>query len=220
MTRTKLSIEKPSTPVLDLKGLPKTVQTALRDLPPKQQLFVMAYCGEARGNGSLAARLAGYTQAASGFQSWQLLTMPQVRVAIDTWMDEFAMSAAELTARIADLALANPGPFAEVIEEVVGKGKNAKTTRVLRYDITPENWARYQHWVRAIEVDGRTGRVTKLLLHDAQRAMETLAKIRKLFNDAPQINLMVYLEKLSDEDLLKQLDEARAALRTTALGAS
>jgi hypothetical protein len=158
-----------------LAHLPKKIQNTLKDLPPKQQRFVMAYCGEARGNGSLAARIAGYPAASAGFQGYSLLTEPVIRQAVDSWMHEFAMGSAELTARIADTALANPGPFVVV----------DPTTNKAKLEITEANWARYQHWVRALEVDPKSQQITKLHLYDSQRAMSTLAKILKLFSDAP-----------------------------------
>lgn len=200
----------------NLKDLPQAVAAVLADLPPKQQRFVAAYCGEARGNSSLAARLAGYTAASAGFHGYSLLKIPQVRKAVDAWMAAYAMSAAELTARIADLAVVHPGPFTKVVMETVttGKGKQKKTTQipVLKYVMTEETWERYQHWVRAIEVDARTGAITKLHLHDAQRAQATLAKILKLYSDQPILTLNLYLQNLSDEGLLDELMKARAAV--------
>lgn len=193
------------------KDLPIGVQSAMRPLALKQQRFVAAYCGEARGNASLAARIAGYTEKSCAFHGSAQLRDPQVRKAVEAWMTEFAMSAVELTARIAELAQVTPGPFIKV-QKV--KGADGKEQEVAALNITAENWARYQHWVRALEVDPATGNVTRLHLHNAQQAQATLAKILKLFSDAPQVTLNVYYEKLSNEELVEQIEAARAMARS------
>lgn len=189
--------------VKELRDLPKAVVEALDGLQPKLQRFVAAYCGEAHGNGALAAKIAGCPPTAAPQQAHDFLTRPQVRAAVDAWMTAYAMSAAELTHRIGDLAEANVGPFVT----------HDPATNELFYQVTPDNWERYKHWIKEMDFNSK-GKVTRLVLHDVQRAQATLAKILKLFSDAPIVNLTLYLAKLSDADLMKELQTARAALRS------
>lgn len=163
----------------------------------------MAYCGRARGNATLAAQIAGVTgtyatQAAVGCRFMGDL---RVRAAVEAWMEAFAMSAALLTASITDMAEANLGPFVEWQED---KSLLIKVP-------TAEEWEAHKHWVKEIEVDPKSGKVTRLTLHDSLAAKRDLAKILKLYSDAP-INvgtLNVTLQRMSDEELLAELERVR-----------
>jgi hypothetical protein len=188
------------------KDLPESVRTALEPLDPLRRRFVIAYCSECMGNGTAAAKRAGYAAKSAYSSANWVLKNPQVRLAIDAFMSAFAMSAVELTHRIADLASAHMGPF--VTHDPV---KNALT-----YEVTAENWERYQHWIRAIEVDPETGAVVRLILHDAQRAQDTLAKIFKLFSDAPIFTFRLQVRSASDAEIQRRLEAARAQVRGVA----
>jgi phage terminase small subunit len=55
-------------------------------LTPKEQAFVVAYIGEAKGNGTMAVRLAGYrgNRNVLGVTAARMLSKPKIRGAIDT----------------------------------------------------------------------------------------------------------------------------------------
>lgn len=183
--------------------LPQAVQVALKALTPLEQAFVIAYCGAARGNGALAAKLAG-VKGAYATQATRASVMrhdPAVNAAIEAWMNAHAISGTELTAQLIDLAQANPGPFVELQKNGTLKVK------VLSEDA----WQAHKHWIKGFDVDPRTGRVTKLHLHDAGLAKRELAKILKLYSDAPVYNFNMYLTQLSDDELLKEYQEAKVA---------
>lgn len=202
----------------ELKSLPPVVRESLLRCTPLQRRFVMAYCGRAASNGQLAVKLAGGTSdyGTRASLSSQLLREEPVRAAIDAWMTTFALGAAEITARIADLARSNLEPFLEVEPGTPGTRKRGgkRATRIVLggairlREQTDESWARYAHWIKNIEVDPKTGRITKLQVHDPLRALDLMAKILKLYSDAPQVNLFLYLQSLSDDDLLGEYERA------------
>lgn len=204
-----------------LNDLPPVVRESLLRCTPLQRRFVMAYCGMTPGNGQLAVKLAGgkgdYGSRAA--QASQLVREEPVRAAIDAWWTTFAAGAAEVTSRIADLARSSLEPFLEVEPGAPGvkKGKGKKARKAVRATSgggiklraqTDASWARHAHWIKRVEVDPKTGRVTDLQVHDPLKALDLHAKILKLYSDAPQVNLFLYLQSLSDDDLLGEYERA------------
>jgi len=208
-----------------LSALPPVVRESLLRCTPQQRRFVMAYCGRAARNGTLAMKLAGSTAdyGTRASQSSQFLREENVRVAIDAWMTTFALGAAEITAGIADLAKASLEPFLQVEPtQTVTKGKGKKKVTVksgggikLR-EQSDESWSRHAHWIKSVKCDPKTGQITDLQVHDPLRALDLMAKILKLYSDAPQVNLFMYLQSLSDDDLLKEYEQA---VRDAGMGA-
>jgi len=209
-----------------LNALPPVVRESLLKCSPEQQRFVMAYCGPAARNGTLAVKMAGskadYGTRAS--MSSGFLRVEAVRAAIDAWMTTFALGAAEVTAAIADMTRCSLEPFLEIepVKKVTrGRGKKAKVVEVgggirLRKQ-TDESWAAHAHWIKSVKVDPKTGRITDLQVHDRTRAADLMAKILKLYSDAPQVNLFMHLQSLSDDDLLKEYEQA---VRESGMGAA
>lgn len=198
--------KKPTTPKVptlpkEYQGLPTKVQARLLPLNTKERLFVIAYCGKARGNATLASQLAGVgqTYATNASQGSMLLQSPPVRAAIDAWMDAFAVSAAQVTAGIADLAQANVGPFLEY---------NVGTQQLTVKVPDAETWESHKHWVKSVRADAETGRVVHLEVHDALAARRELAKILKLYSDAPIFHFHLHLQQMTDDELLAQLAQA------------
>lgn len=191
------------------KKLPMAVQETLKALTPLEQRFVIEYCGRARGNGTLAATLAGCKGAKPtvATRASQMRHEPQVSAAIEAWMSAHALGATELTAKLIDLADVNPGPFTELQKD------GSLKVKVL----DDETWIAHKHWIKQIEVDPKTGTVTRLILHDSTHALRELAKILKLYSEAPQVNFNVYLQQLSDDELMKEWEEARAAIASGAV---
>jgi phage terminase small subunit len=81
--------------------MPKT-----SDLTLKQQLFVNAYLGEARGNGVQAARLAGYkgTDVTLRAVASENLTKPAIAARIEQRIEQAAMSADEVLRELTAIA--------------------------------------------------------------------------------------------------------------------
>ena len=58
----------------------------LRDLPPKRRAFVLAYVGEAKGNGAEAARIAGY--AKPRHEAARLLANADIAAIVESFAEE------------------------------------------------------------------------------------------------------------------------------------
>ena len=94
----------------------KSVKQQEPKLSLKQQLFVEAYIGVAKGNGTEAARLAGYagseeTLAAVAAEN---LRKPQILSRVRARVDEAAMSADEVLAELTKVARAEWKEFLEI----------------------------------------------------------------------------------------------------------
>lgn len=180
------------------QALPPRVQAALRKLTFMEQQFVVAYCTQARGNGTLAIQLIGkvgsYAMQAS-IASTMLHTL-KVRSAIDEWMDAFAMTAAQVTSAVRDLAEANMGPFV----------KWDSTTKQLQVRVPDEpTWEAHKHWIKSIQCNEK-GKVTEIQLHDRQAALREMSKILKLYSEAPIIGFHFHLTRMTDEELVRELE--------------
>lgn len=75
-------------------------------LTHKQELFVNAYLGEAKGNATEAARLAGYNgnDVTLGAVGAENLKKPQIAELIERRTSEAAMSAAEVLQKLSGIA--------------------------------------------------------------------------------------------------------------------
>lgn len=78
----------------------------------KQRLFVEAYLGEANGNASEAARLAGYAE--HKVTGSRLLTNANIRALVQKRVSQAAMSADEVLARVTAIGRADLGDFLRV----------------------------------------------------------------------------------------------------------
>lgn len=178
---------------------------------------MLAYCGEARGNASLALKLSGFqdrkTDSSISSYGSQLARDPAIRKAIEAFMQAFAMSAAEVTWNIRDLCDVSPEPFFEVSAPTLDKegvvtDPGGKLTLKSTFDV--DDWAKYARWVKAIQVDPKTNQVTHIELHDRAAALRDLAKILRLFTDQPIYAFNLYVNQMSDEELLREIMTARA----------
>lgn len=80
----------------------------------KQTLFVEAYLGEANGNASEAARIAGYRNP--GQLGHRLVKKSAIRARIDQRLASAAMPANEVLARLSEQASADLADFVEIDE--------------------------------------------------------------------------------------------------------
>lgn len=187
---------------INLSRLPTNVREAFTPLKPIERRFVVCYCSSARGNATLAARQAGVIDRTGntgtfGSRTSALMYNPDVRRAIEAWMEAYALSAVELTYQLKDLAEVNLGPF--VMRDELGN-------LVVR-TVSDDEWQAHKHWIKEIECSAKTGRVTRVVLHDALAARKELARILKLHTDQPIIALNLYLRGLTDEAILAKLME-------------
>jgi phage terminase small subunit len=147
-------------------------------LTVKQKNFIAAYLTSANFNATEAARLAGYegddvTLASVGYEN---LRKPQILEQVRASMRERAMEPEEIIGRLSDMGRASIGDFVTVQEhggwtvDLPKAVKNGKMHLIKKYKDTEEG--------------------VELTLHDPLRALETLAKIHKMFGEQ-QINIEV-----------------------------
>jgi len=166
----------------------------------RQAQFVLYYCGVAKGNGTKAAKLAGYQckdDPAFAVQASHLLSNPKVRVAVERRFKDLTMGAEEVLKRISDDARLDIAPLI-----VFDDNGNPKTK------LTPEALEEFGTLIKEIQTDPLTGRVTRIKLNDSQAARRDLARILQLYHDGPVVNVNVY-HQMTDDELREQLEAAR-----------
>lgn len=142
-----------------------------RPLTLKQRLFVEAYLGEARGNATEAARIAGYAEPNS--QGPRLLVNVGIRAIVESRVERAAMGADEVLARLATIARSDMGEFLSFDPTAGGAG--------YRIDLAKGK--------------GKTGILRKLKetlygpaieIHDPVRALKLLGEYHGLFRAKEQ----------------------------------
>lgn len=160
-------------------------------LPPRQRLFVESYLGAARFNATAAAKLAGYSEATAYSQGSRLLKNVEIAAAIKVRLDESAMTASEVLARLADMGRGTMEDFLRF------PGVGA------RLDLDSAREAGKLHLVKRFTNSEFAG--DSIELYDAQAALNTLGRHHGLFKDKLTVTtdgLDVLREFLSLEDTL------------------
>lgn len=127
---------------------------AFKALSPKQQAFVLSYCGEARFNATRSAEIVGY--AHPNTQGPRLLLNVGVRAAIKEVMQEKAMSTEEALLRMSEWGEGS-------LEHFLGEDG--------RLDINSTRARRYLHLLK--KVKQKDGEI-EIELHDAKDAVKTI----------------------------------------------
>jgi len=141
-----------------------------RKLQLKQQKFVDAYLGEANGNATEAARLAGYagndnTLRVVGHQN---LTNPNIRAEIARILAANCLSREEILSRLTDQALG------------VGEFLKADEAGEVSVDFAAMRKAGKMHLIHSIRVN-KFGQ--NIEFYDAQAALVHLGRYHVLFTD-------------------------------------
>jgi hypothetical protein len=134
----------------------------------RQRLFVFHYLGTADGNGSEAARMAGFAEP--GAAASRLLKNVNIRAAIDAKLSQAAMSADEVLARLSEMASVDMTDFVTI------------TKKQAWVDLDKARRLGKTHMVRAIKP---TKFGLSIVLHDSQAALEKLGRYHALFGDRP-----------------------------------
>lgn len=155
----------------------------------RQRLFVVYYLGEAGGNASEAARMAGYAEPRQ--EGSRLLTNADIRAAIDAKLDKAALSADEVLARLSEMAT---GDISDFISVNAAGGFTLDLAKALK--------AGKLHLVKKIK-QTRFGPV--LELYDALAALEKLGRYHGLFQDRVEARIVddkgSILERILDPSL-------------------
>lgn len=121
-------------------AMPNVPNDQPKKLTAKQELFVAAYLGEAKGNATEAARIAGYAKPAE--QGYENLRKPHISARVRQELEKFNVSADAVLQELARVAFAEWHDFVEV----VGRAKDGEVTKV-RSDIGSK--------VKALELLGK-----------------------------------------------------------------
>lgn len=146
----------------------------MKNITARHKRFVQAYCEHF--NGARAAREAGYAEKHARRQATRLLDDPDINQMVRERLDDLAMSSAEATKRMADIARSDISDFFKVVEYTDDDG-NERTALSLDREAVLEKGGgiiKAIHW----NENGRP----KLKLHDAQRALEKILKAHGAYN--------------------------------------
>jgi hypothetical protein len=186
-------------------------------LTTKLRLFVEYYLGEARFNGTAAARLAGYqgddnTLAAIASQNLRKL---KVREAITARLHEAAMPANEVLARLTEIAR---GKVTDVLDEdgkfdlkLARKAKKDGLLKKLKRKTTAKKVDRFSEGDEEPETfeTSLVYEEVEFEMYSAHEALRDLGKYHGLFKDKTEHSFN--LKDLSDEEL-KLLERITAKL--------
>jgi len=171
----------------------------------KQRRFVEEYCVDF--NGAAAARRAGYSENGAKRAAHRNLNDPDIKAAIEERLDDLAMSAAEATKRMGDIARGDIGRFFEVIEYE----KDGETRTILALD----EGALIEHGGGLVkEISFNESGRPKLKLYDAQKALKLILKAHGAYNHTQEHEHSGELGIESDtlDDVMESLTERAARL--------
>lgn len=143
------------------------------ELTLKQEAFVAAYLGQANGNATEAARIAGYAQPNQ--QGPRLLVNVGIASRVRAKVEQVAASPDEILRRLDEQSRANLMWFYDVDSSGVPKLNLAK----------PEA-RQHAHLIKEITFD-KGGSPVGVVLHDAQSATVHLGKHHRLFVDRQEV---------------------------------
>ena len=151
----------------------------MEDLTEKQQRFVEEYCIDFNASG--AARRAGYAESSAGVEGHRLLKNAKIMGLISKRLEELAMSAAEATARLAELARADFRNFTRIDEQ----------GRVI-LDLSSEQAQSMMHTIKKLKqtekrIEGDEDTIisvkTEIELHDAKDAIHKILQAHGAYVD-------------------------------------
>jgi hypothetical protein len=143
---------------------------------PQQMAFIVAYVEH--GNATAAAIEAKYSERSARSAASRLLTNPNIKAVIAEKMSIRAMPAEEVIARLSDHARADIGDLMDDNGFIdLAKAKRSRMTRYIRKVKVTET------------ADGEVlNSAIEVAIHDAQKALITLAKHYGLLIDRVQVS--------------------------------
>ena len=141
----------------------------------RQELFIVEYLKCL--NATKAAIAAGYSEKSAAETGCELLKNPKVASRIREHFDNYAMSAAEVLANLAEIAR---GDVSDVVDHNgnldMAAARRAKKTNLIR-----------KIRQRSVTTEESDIAETEIEMHDRLRALELLGKHHKLFTDKQEI---------------------------------
>lgn len=151
----------------------------MKNITAQHKRFVEQYCSHF--NGARAAREAGYAESRDRQTARDLLNDPDINAMVEERLEELAMSAAEATKRMADIARSDIADFFTYVEPDDDVSEDAEEGLVLNRKAILEkgggiiqelNWGRYG---------------PKLKLYDAKDALKNIMDAHGVFNHKQEI---------------------------------
>jgi hypothetical protein len=158
-------------------------------LTTKQRLFVSYYLGQAAGNGTEAARMAGY--AFPGRAAAKLVVKSCIRAAIDAKLAAVALTADQVLAHISEIADSALGEYIKDDGSVdVARVRRGRRSRVVRKIKT------YRKTYSDREGSPVEETRSELELYDRLEALDKLARYHGLYkkDQAPTVDLAELLD--------------------------
>lgn len=155
-------------------------------LTNKRRVFVEEYlkCW----NASEAARRAGYKKART--QGSFLLTIVDIQVEIHRRIDEIVMEADEIQKRYSDIARGDISDFMDI--ERMSFSLNLHKAKELGLTHLIKKVKQRTRYIKPGTDDEEMEVYTEIELHGSLEALRDLAKMRKLFSDAANININTF----------------------------
>lgn len=157
---------------------------AYESLAAKQRRFVDAYF-EYGFNGTQAVIEAGYSENGAAVQATRLLRNAKVKAAISERLDEAAMPANEVLARLADIARSDIGDLLTLQQrEMKGATGEDETVEWAMVNLAAAKRAGLTRYIKSITW---TNNGPKLELHDAMAALVNIGKAHGLFVERQEV---------------------------------
>lgn len=130
-----------------------------RKITVKEHRFIHAYFGEAKGNGTLAAKLAGYkgSDAVLATEAHRLLRKPKIAAAVAAMLQQSALPVEQVLKGISDIALGSVEFFLEFGENdslnvTLKRAKEqGKLHLVKGLELHPNGTIKRIHWYDALQ---------------------------------------------------------------------
>lgn len=159
------------------EGIPRLV-------PTKQDVFIASFVGEARYNATMAARMAGYKSPERA--GLEMVKTPRIVQRIKDAMGAKAMSPEEVVAHVSDIARSRPAEGILRFEPArrddgsVVLDKDGKQVEQAFIDLAKARDAGLLGMIKQIR---QTRYGIDVTFYDRLQALETLARIHKLFGE-------------------------------------
>lgn len=151
-------------------------------LSTKRKLFVVYYLGKAKGNATLAARLAGF--GSPGMAGSRMMKNDEIRAAIAERLDKAAMSEEEVLVRLSGLAATDMGDFLKFNPDASPDELPALDLRRARRRDRLGNIRKLKRVTRTLfsgkDQEPETETTVELELHDPHKALSLLARYHGL----------------------------------------
>lgn len=168
--------------------------SAIDNLNERHKRFVKLYAQNLNATKAYAEIYPDSSYEAAGTSAYELLKNPQIKEALDEEFNASVMSKSEVLKRINAIASINIANLMDDFGEI---------------DIAKVKKHNAGYLIKSIS-DTKFGK--RIDLHDSQKALDTLAKIHRLFDDKNEVTVNINQELSAKQKLEQTLDKLEAKL--------